>query len=72
MGKKISLSDWIEEFGGATKLAAELGLGEGAVRVWMRGEGSPRAETIDKLITLSGGRLTFETIYRESSINVKK
>jgi len=66
------LCSWIDKFGGATKVGAALDLSEAAVGVWMRGHGSPEAKTIDRLIKLSKGELTFDIIYKCSTCNPKK
>lgn len=65
----LKLTKWIQDYGGATVLAAKLGLGEQAVRVWMRGQGAPRAKEIHEMIRLSKGELTFNDIYKESTRN---
>lgn len=66
------LCSWIDKFGGATKVGAALDLSEAAVTVWMRGQGAPGVGTVDKLIKLSKGELTFDIIYKCSTSNPKK
>ena len=68
---KLQFNTWVEEFGGARLLAKKLEVTDHAVRVWMRGEGSPHAETIDAIIKLSKGVLTFEQIFKESTRSKK-
>lgn len=63
---KLQFNAWVEEFGGARPLAEKLNVTDHAVRVWLRGEGSPHAETIAEIIKLSKGVLTFEQIFKES------
>lgn len=63
---KLVFNQWVEKFGGARALAPKLNVTDHAVRVWLRGEGSPQAETINEIIRLSKGELTFEQIFKES------
>lgn len=63
---KLAFNAWVKSFGGARALAPKLGVTDHAVRVWMRGEGSPEAKAINEIIKLSKGLLTFEQIYKES------
>lgn len=67
----LKLNEFIKEYGGATKLAAKLNMGEQAVRVWMRGDGSPSAKVIDEIIKISKGKLTFDDIFKCSTRNQK-
>jgi len=68
---KLPFNMWVEAFGGARFLAAKLGVTDHAVRVWLRGEGSPHAETVADIIRLSKGELTFEIIFKESTRSKK-
>lgn len=68
---KLHFKEWVEHFGGARALAEKLNVTDHAVRHWLRGEGSPEAETINTIIRLSKGVLTFEQIYRESTRSKK-
>lgn len=68
---KLVLNAWVEQYGGAIVLAEKLDVTPHAVRVWLRGEGSPHAETVNDLIRLSKGELTFEQIYKESTRSKK-
>lgn len=62
---------WVEGFGGPKALAEKLDVTDHAVRVWLRGDGSPHAEKINDIIRLSKGDLTFEQIYKESTRSKK-
>lgn len=68
---KLHFNQWVSDYGGANKLAQELNVTGWAVRVWLRGEGAPLAETINTIIRLSKGSLTFEQIYKESTRSKK-
>ena len=62
----LPFNAWVKKFGGADELAKTLGVTGHAVRVWLRGDGSPLGENMITLIRLSKGKLGFEAIYRES------
>jgi hypothetical protein len=66
MGK---LAKWIAASGGSDVVAKKLGCTGAAIRYWLRGRGSPRATTIETLIKLSKGKLTFKDIVTESRRN---
>jgi hypothetical protein len=68
---KLQFNEWVESIGGANRLAEKLDVTGWAVRVWLRGEGAPLAETINTIIRLSKGVLTFEQIYKESTRSKK-
>lgn len=53
---------WVEKSGGVPRLAVLLGVTPHAVRVWVRGHGTPRASMIAKIIRLSKNKLSFEDI----------
>lgn len=68
---QLVLNTWVEAFGGPKALAEKLDVTDHAVRVWLRGEGSPQAEKINEIIRLSKGELSFQQIYRESTRSKK-
>lgn len=64
---QLKFRKWVDEFGGIKKVALALDVGEHQVRAWLRGENVPRPLTIEKMIKLSKGSLTFEIICKETS-----
>lgn len=60
---------WIQSQGGPKVLAERLGLTSHAVRVWLRGAGSPTMKTAHRIVKLSRGRLTLEDIVTFSRRN---
>lgn len=68
---KLLFNAWVKDSGGADTVAEKLGVTGFAVRVWMRGEGSPLAKNIGEIIKLSKGKLTFEQIVKESTRSKK-
>lgn len=69
---QLHLKNWIDKYGGIPAIAKELEVTEWTVRVWLRGDGSPSAMNIMKLIVLSKGKLSFQQIYKETSRNLVK
>lgn len=55
-------SQWVDEFGGTEKLAYKLGLTSGAIYFWLSRMGTPKPATMQKIIKLSNGKLTFNDI----------
>lgn len=68
---KLAFNAWVKSIGGARVLASKLDVTDHAVRVWLRGEGSPHADKINDIIRLSKGVLTFEQIFKESTRSKK-
>lgn len=68
---KLQFTDWIETYGGIEKLSKTLKINPHTIRVWLRGDGSPRPKTINRIIRLSKGKLTFETVFSESTRSKK-
>lgn len=69
---QLHLRNWIDKFGGIPKLAKELEVSEHTVRLWLRGDGCPRAITMTRIILMSKGTLSFQQIFKESTRNLKK
>jgi DNA-binding phage protein len=69
---KNSLEQWVDDSGGVPRVARVLGVIPHSVRVWLRGEGTPRVKTILKIVQLSRGELSFEQIAREATRNKRK
>ncbi len=53
---------WAADMGGPRKLSEMLGVTHWAVKFWLKKKGYPQVETIEKIIKLSKGRLTFADI----------
>lgn len=68
----LHFRNWVEEFGGIPKLAKELGITEHGVRIWTRGDGSPRAEPLLRILVLSKGKLSYQQIIKETTRNKNK
>jgi DNA-binding phage protein len=64
---ELKVRKWVDSFGGVQKVAEALGVGDHQVRAWLRGEATPRSKTLNEIIRLSKGSLTFEVIYKETS-----
>lgn len=65
----MRLAEFVKKQGGAAAVARRLGVTSHCVRVWLRGEGSPRWEHTVKLVAFSRSALTFEGIVKESTRN---
>jgi len=63
MSKKFTLTDYIDHKTGA-QVARELGIEEQTVYYWKHKRSVPRPHTAAKLINLTGGLLTWESIYQ--------
>lgn len=63
--------NWIDSVGGIPTAAKLLKVTEHTVRVWLRGESTPRSRTLKEIIRLSKGSLSFEVIYKETSKSKK-
>ncbi len=60
----LTIREWVEEMGGADKAAAALGVCKHSIWKWHRREARPHIETVQKMIRLSKGRLTIESIIK--------
>lgn len=60
---------WVEKEGGSNVVAEKLGVTGAAVRYWLRGNYSPQAVTIMKILKLAKGDVSFEDIVKESRRN---
>lgn len=70
--KKIGkFEKWVESFGGQRKVAWYLGISENAVVHWMKGEGGPRLITLQHIVKLAQGALTYDDIINETLRNAK-
>jgi hypothetical protein len=66
-------SDWVNGRG-TVKTALDLNVSEGTVRVWLRGQGTPHAKTINEILRLSKEEkvtLTFQNVFDEATKNLK-
>jgi transcriptional regulator with XRE-family HTH domain len=62
---------WIESQGGPKEVARLLGTESPTVYAWLRGAASPKVLTIQKLIKLSKGKLTFYDIVNATKSGVR-
>lgn len=62
----MTLYDWVYKKGGPNIIAPKLGVTGHAVRRWFQRYNSPRAETMLRIVELSKGRVSLETIIRET------
>ena len=53
---------WITSFGGVEAVAAKLGVTRAAVYHWVNKRGCPKIETIDHIVKLSKGKLSFDDV----------
>lgn len=58
----IDFFAWVKARGGTAAIAERLGVTERAVRYWVSGQAMPRSDTMRKLIELSEGQLTYQSI----------
>ena len=63
---KNDLANFVRHHGGPDAIAKKLGVTGGAVRYWLNKEVSPTTKHMIKLIKLSKGKLTFESIIRST------
>jgi len=71
--KRNKLNQWFSEnFKIAHELSSKLGVGDPAVRTWLRGQGAPSSHMILKIVELSKGQLTCDDVLRCSLENVSK
>jgi hypothetical protein len=63
MSKMFTLQDYIEHRG-ATVVARDLSVDEQTVYFWKHKRSAPKPVTAEKLISLSGGLLTWAGIYQ--------
>lgn len=59
----MTIEQFFEWFGGTTKVSNALGVTWGAARWWKIGRSKPTPDKAKKLVELSEGRLTMESIY---------
>lgn len=70
--KKIGkFKKWVEDFGGQRKVAWLLGVSENAVVHWINGESGPRLHTLQRLVKLAQGTLTYDDVINETTRNAK-
>lgn len=59
MKKRSKLAKWVEKCGGTPKVARKLGVTEQCVNVWTRCDGFPKVTTMQKIVRMSKGALTY-------------
>ena len=63
----MRLETWIKESGGAIKVAKALKTTPYCIWFWLRGERTPRPKMMLKIHKLSKGKVSLETIIKETS-----
>jgi hypothetical protein len=56
---------WVQKYG-QTKLAEDLGIVKSAVTSWFTGVSSPRLLTMQKIITLARGEVSYDDVINET------
>lgn len=64
---QVTLKQWIASRGGTTEVSKLLKVQPAALRVWLRGQGSPTLATAARVVKISGGLVSYETIFKEST-----
>lgn len=65
----MDFQKWIVSEGGTLKVAKRLGVTVHAVRVWTRGDGNPKIETIRKILKLAKGKLSYTDVIERSKVS---
>lgn len=68
----MKFQEWVADFGTPERLATELGVTAWSVRNWISGRCYPKMQTMLRIVKLSKGALTIETILRDTTVNSKK
>lgn len=63
----MKFKKWVEDQGGATQIAAKLGLETPVVNHWLWGNSTPRALTMQKLVRLGKGAFDYDDIINETT-----
>lgn len=70
-GYQVKLSEWISANGGRDAVARQLGVTEEAIHYWLRKRITPRVETMQRIVELSKGKVSFEEIIEETKPQAK-
>lgn len=69
----MKFTKWAASFGGAPKLAAELGMKERSVYLWLECRGkSPTAKNVLRIVELAKGKLSCDDIVFETQGKKRK
>lgn len=71
MANHVQFATWLENYG-VKKIAKELSITKAAVYAWMRGDAAPKTTTLQKIVKLGKGKLSYDSIISESTRNVAK
>ncbi len=63
---------WVADSGGMTAVAKKLRVSVHSVKFWHARKGSPRVGTIIRLVQLSKGKLSYESIIKSTQPKGKK
>lgn len=62
----MKFKKWVNSQGGATAVAARLGLSSMAVTQWLSGKSTPKAVLMQKLVKMGRGAFDFNDIIGET------
>jgi DNA-binding transcriptional regulator YdaS (Cro superfamily) len=62
----MTLKDWVAHIGGPNAAGKLIGVQGAAVRRWLRGEGGPWAKTIVAIVKASKGKVSYETVVKNT------
>lgn len=62
----MKFSKWVETKGGAEGLATLLGIKAPRIRAWLRGQTTPQALLLQRIVKLSRGALTYDDVINET------
>ena len=63
----MTLRNWVKRNGGPKKTAMLLtGTRDAAIRMWLRGDNTPRASTMYEIYKLTRGRVSYKTMIEET------
>lgn len=71
MATHVHFATWLENYG-IKKLAQELSITKAAVYAWMRGKAAPKTTTLQKLVKLGKGKLSYDSIISQTTCNIAK
>jgi DNA-binding transcriptional regulator YdaS (Cro superfamily) len=62
----MKFKNWVKAQGGATKLAARLGIETPTVNHWLWGNCSPRPKMMQRLVKLGKGAFSYDDLINET------
>jgi hypothetical protein len=64
----MTLKAWVALQGGRRKAASLLRVTPTAIHYWLRKKATPRFDTIEEIVKLSGGKVTLKQIFEETGV----